>query len=228
MSVFYSAVHTLVTPAVMAYLRPRVTGRENVPSEGPFLVASNHLALVDSFIIPVIAPRQVRFIAKDEYWKRKGPIGWVQKKFFDLVGTVPVDRDTLGSQQGALKVALDVLREGDGFGIYPEGTRSRDGRLYKGRPGAAWLAVEAGCPVIPVGLKGTDRLFEKGRVLPPRRVVTVRFGEPLDFSDLEASLPAGARRRQITARMMDAIAELSGQERAESLSDRPSPETGRV
>ncbi|EWS81045.1 lysophospholipid acyltransferase family protein [Brachybacterium phenoliresistens] len=214
---FYHLVRGFVAPATKLYLRPRVTGLENVPEDGAFLIASNHLALLDSFIIPVVCPRGMRFIAKDEYWHRRGPIGWIQKSFFQAIGTVPVDRDTLVSKQGALKAALEILQGGDGFAIYPEGTRSRDGRLYKGRQGAAWLAMEADCPVIPVGLKGTDTVMQKGRLLPARRTLTLRFGTPIRPADIDPSLPGGVRRRMLNDRIMDEIAELSGQERADEL-----------
>lgn len=216
-STFYRLAHRIASPATMLYLRPRVTGLENVPAEGAFLIASNHLALLDSYMIPVVCPRGMRFIAKDDYWHRTGPIGWVQRSFFEAIGTVPVDRDTLASKQGALKAALEILRDGDGFAIYPEGTRSRDGRLYEGRQGAAWLAMEADCPVIPVGLKGTDTVLRRGRLLPERRTLTLRFGAPIHPRDIDPSLPTGVRRRMLTSRIMDAIGELSGQERAGEL-----------
>ncbi|MFC0674019.1 lysophospholipid acyltransferase family protein [Brachybacterium hainanense] len=216
-STFYRIAQGISAPITKLYLRPRVTGLENVPAEGGFLIASNHLSLLDSYMIPVVSPREMRFIAKDTYWRRKGPIGWIQKSFFEAIGTVPVDRDTLASKQGALKAALGILQDGDGFGIYPEGTRSRDGRLYKGRQGAAWLALEADVPVVPVGLKGTDTVQETGRLLPARRTITIRFGTPIHPSDIDPSLPTGVRRRQLTDRIMDAIAELSGQERADEL-----------
>ena len=214
---FYRAARGISAPVVSAYLRPRVTGLEDFPRTGPFLVASNHLALLDSFMIPAMAPRTIRFIAKDEYWKRSGPFGWIQRSFFDAIGTVPVDRDTLASKQGALKAALQILREGDGFGIYPEGTRSRDGRLYKGRQGAAWLALEADCPVVPVGLVGTEKVIRPGKKLPRRGTITMRFGTPIHPRDIDPSLPTGVRRRQLTDQIMDAIAELSGQERVDEV-----------
>lgn len=217
MSTFYAVVRPILVPLVKMVWAPRISGVENLPTEGPFLVASNHIANVDSFVLPIAAPRQVRFIAKDTYWKKRGPIGFIQRHFFDAVGTVPVDRDTLSSGRGALDVAVRVLRDGDGFGIYPEGTRSRDGRLYRGRPGVAWLALEADCPVIPVGLKGTPELFAKGRWWRARKVVSVRFGEPVDFSGIDPSLSKGARRREMTDLVMDRIAELSGQERTDEL-----------
>ncbi|MCS6712223.1 1-acyl-sn-glycerol-3-phosphate acyltransferase [Brachybacterium sp. EF45031] len=193
---------------------PRIEGLDHVPRHGAFLLVSNHLANVDSFLLPVVMPRQVRFIAKDVYWHKNGPVGLIQRAFFDAVGTVPVDRAALASGRGALDVALGILRQGDGFGIYPEGTRSKDGRLHAGKPGAAWLAQQAQCPVIPVGLSGTPELFAKGRWWRSRGVVRVRIGAPIDFTDLAPDLPEGVRRRRMTERIMDEIAALSGQERA--------------
>lgn len=221
MASFYSVTHRLVGPLVRAVWRPHVSGLENLPAEGAFIVASNHLAFVDSFVIPVVTNRQVRFIARADLWEKTGLFGWAARTFLTIVGTVPVQRSTLRSAQGALGVALDVLRAGDGFGIYPEGTRSRDGRLYNGRSGVAWLAEQSGAPVIPTGLRGTQHLFVPGRRLPTLHRITVRFGAPIDFSDIAPSLPAGARRREMTARVMDAIAELSGQERAGGLNSLP-------
>lgn len=221
MPLFYTVAKPFVAPLMRAVWGIRVTGKENIPRTGSFLIASNHLALVDSFVIPVVTPRTVRFIAKDTYWKKKGPIGLIQRAFFDAVGTVPVDREAISSGRGALEVALGVLRQGDGFGIYPEGTRSRDGRLHRGKPGVAWLAEHAGCPVIPVGLVGTDTLFasRSTRRAAGRRYrrgsVEVHFGAPVDFSSIDPSLKAGARRRAMTELIMARIAEQSGQERAE-------------
>jgi 1-acyl-sn-glycerol-3-phosphate acyltransferase len=214
---YYGLFRGIVRPAVRVLWRPRVSGLENLPSEGGFLLASNHLANVDSFVIPVVAHRPIRFISKDTFWTNPGIKGWIQKTFMNMIGTVPVDRDTLASGQGALEVAARVIREGDGFGIYPEGTRSKDGLLHKGHQGVAWLALETGCPVIPLGLRGTPDLFPKGK-LPPlfRRVVSLDFGKPIDFSDIPADQPAGRRRRAMTERVMQEIQALSGQERTDT------------
>ncbi|PWH07025.1 1-acyl-sn-glycerol-3-phosphate acyltransferase [Brachybacterium endophyticum] len=208
----YSLVRPVLGPLFTTYWRPRVTGLENIPTTGSFLLASNHLANVDSFLIPVVSPRMVRFISKDVYWKNGGVIGRLQKWFMSSVGTVPLDREALSSGRGALEAALQVLQEGNGFGIYPEGSRSKDGLLHKGQSGAAWLALQSGCPVIPLGLVGTQNLFRAGRLLPTRYRVDMRFGEPIDFSDLPTDLSTGARRRLITDRIMTEIQALSGQE----------------
>lgn len=213
---FYTTVRAFVRPIIRLIWRPRVTGIENFPETGGVIVASNHLANVDSFIIPVIAPRQVRFPSKDDYWKNPGLKGRIQKWFMTTVGTVPVDRGDPSSGQGALKVAAEVLRDGDVFGIYPEGHRSKDGRLHKGRPGAAWLAMESGCPVIPLGLRGTDKIFTQGRKLPTRHRVELHFGQPVDFSGIDTDAPTSRQRREMTALIMDRIQELSGQLRADA------------
>lgn len=226
MVTFYSVARRISRPLALAYWRPRVTGLEHLPASGPVIVAPNHLALVDSFVIPVVAPRQVRFIARADLWQKRGLTGWVMRQFFTAIGTVPVERGTLRSAQGALGVALDVLRSGDAFGIYPEGTRSRDGRLYKGRTGVAWLALESGAPIVPVGLQGTADIFPPGARLPRRVPVTIAFGEPLDLSDIDPGLSEGIKRREITRRLMDAIAELSGQERADTLNTPTAAERG--
>lgn len=211
----YFAVRTLVRPFIRLIWRPRVSGIENFPSAGGVIVASNHLANIDSFIIPVIAPRQVRFPSKDDFWKNPGIKGRIQKWFMTTVGTIPVDRNDPSSGQGALKVAAEVLADGEVFGIYPEGRRSRDGLLHKGRPGVAWLAMESGCPVVPLGLRGTDKVFGTGKKLPTRQRMELHFGAPVDFSGVDADAPASRRRREMTAIIMDRIQELSGQERAE-------------
>jgi 1-acyl-sn-glycerol-3-phosphate acyltransferase len=208
----YTLAQPVLSPMFKAYWRPRISGIENIPRTGGFLLASNHLANVDSFIIPVVAPRMVRFVSKDVFWKNSGLKGRLQKWFMNSVGTVPLDREALSSGKGALDAALGVLREGHGFGIYPEGSRSRDGLLHKGQPGAAWLALESGCPVIPLGLTGTQNLFVKGRRMPTRFRPDMRFGEPLDFSHVPTDLSAGARRRMVTDRIMTEIQKLSGQE----------------
>lgn len=213
-TLFYHGVRAATRPLVQLLWKPRVTGMENVPREGAFLVASNHLANLDSFLIPVVFPRQVRFVSKDDFWKGSGIRGAVLKWFFNQVGAVPVDREAVSSGKAALQAGLEILREGSGFAIYPEGSRSKDGLLHPGKQGAAWLALEAGCPVIPVGLKGTPHLLERGK-WPERGVVSVRVGAPIDFSDIDPGASKGLRRRLMTERIMDEIQQLSGQQRFE-------------
>ncbi|GAA1489187.1 lysophospholipid acyltransferase family protein [Brachybacterium sacelli] len=210
---FYFGVRTAVRPFVTLIWNPRVSGLENVPRTGGFLIASNHLSNIDSFVIPVAFPRQIRFVAKESLWTQKGLKGRILRWFFTAVDAVPVDREALSSGKGALQSAQVILREGAGFGIYPEGSRSKDGMLHPGKQGAAWLALESGCPIIPVGLKGTQELMKKK--LPERGAVTVRIGAPIDFSDIDPAASKGLKRRLMTARIMDEIQQLSGQQRSE-------------
>lgn len=210
---FYFGVRTTVRPFVKLLWSPRVTGLENVPEEGGFIIASNHLANIDSFVLPVVLPRQIRYVAKETLWTGPGLKGRLLRWFFEAVEAVPVDREALSSGKGALQAGLEILRDGAGFAIYPEGTRSKDGLLHPGKQGAAWLAVESGCPVIPVGLKGTQHLLT-GRELRERRSFSVRIGAPIELSDIDPSLSKGVRRRLLNARIMDEIQTLSGQQRA--------------
>ncbi|MDN5821514.1 MAG: 1-acyl-sn-glycerol-3-phosphate acyltransferase [Brachybacterium sp.] len=209
---FYFGARNVSRPFVKLLWNPRVTGLENIPREGGFVIASNHLANIDSFMLPVVLPRQIRFVAKDTLWTQKGLRGRILHWFFEAVEAVPVDREALSSGKGALQAGLSILRDGDGFAIYPEGTRSRDGLLHPGKQGAAWLAVESGCPVIPVGIKGTQHMFS--RLIPERGSITVRVGAPLEVDDIDPSASKGVRRRLLNAQIMDEIQKLSGQRRA--------------
>lgn len=209
------ALRTGFRLALKTTCRPTVTGLENVPTEGGFIVASNHLSFLDSVIIQATMPRMVHFFAKAEYFTQPGLKGKVMKGFFESVGSIPVARDQQAASVAALGLLVDHLEAGTGVGIYPEGTRSRDGRLYKGRTGVGWLALATGAPVVPVGLAGTERLQPPGsnRFTPHRFSLTV--GPPLQFEHLGAKHPLPPR-RQATAEIMDAIAALSGQERVAS------------
>ena len=152
--VFYDVIHTVVPPALRTVWRPTVVGRENVPSRGGVILASNHLSFVDSVVIPSVVPRKVVFLAKSDYFTGTGLKGLASRVWFEGLGMLPVDRDDTRAAIASLDIALDVLGRGEAFGIYPEGTRSRDGRLYRGRTGVAHLALTAGVPVVPVGLTG--------------------------------------------------------------------------
>jgi 1-acyl-sn-glycerol-3-phosphate acyltransferase len=221
---FYSLGRSVLYPLSHVLYRPTIEGKDNVPRTGGVIVASNHLSFIDSFAIPLAAPRQVRFLAKDEYWHGKGVGGLLRKGFFNAVGMVPVNRHSPTAAQESLDAALEVLRDGDAFGIYPEGTRSRDGRLYRGRTGVAWLALTAQVPVVPVGLIGTEDIQPVGASFPRIAKVTVRFGEPIGYEEY-AGMPAGKARRLLTDRVMEAIAGLSGQERADTYNEVPGGET---
>lgn len=194
--------------------RPRIEGRDRVPLEGPVIFASNHLSFIDSIAIPVAAPRPVHFLAKSSYFEGTGVKGAAMRTFFQSIGAIPVRR---GAGQAALD-ALDqqrrLLDEGLAVALYPEGTRSTDGRLYKGRTGAAFLALQTGAPVVPVGLIGTDKAMPKGAKRPSMRArITVRFGAPIDVS-VHGAANSGKARRLATDQIMAAIHELSGQELA--------------
>lgn len=195
--------------------RPTVIGLENVPKSGPFIVAPNHLSFLDSVIVQALMPRPVAFFAKAEYFTTKGFKGRVMRSFFTAVGSIPVERGEQAASVQALKTLLDILEDGRGIGIYPEGTRSRDGILYRGRTGVGWLALITGAPVIPVGLIGTEKLQPAGRNAVKPQHFTMKVGEPIYFDKTgpDHSLPA---RRQVTDKIMDAIAELSGQQRSTS------------
>jgi 1-acyl-sn-glycerol-3-phosphate acyltransferase len=200
--------------------RPTVEGRQNIPGSGPLIVASNHLSFIDSIVIPLAVPRKVVFLAKAEYWEGRSPLSWPRRLFVAAFDAVPVRREQQRDAQQSLGLARDVLARGEAFGIYPEGTRSRDGRLYRGRTGVGWLALAAGAPVLPVGLVGTDEVQPIGANVPRVRKVTVRFGEPVLPGDY-AALPPGQARREITDEVMDRVAKLTGQDRALVYNERP-------
>lgn len=210
---FFTAVHSVVPPVARAIWRPTVTGLEHVPRSGAVILASNHLSFIDSTMIPVVAPRKVVFLAKSDYFTGTGVKGALVRAWFEGLGMLPVDRDDSKAAIASLDTALEVLGRGEAFGIYPEGTRSRDGRLYRGRTGVAHLALSAGAPVVPVGLKGTQDVQPVDAPLPRLAPVSVAFGEPISPAGYDG-VPLGRARRELTDKIMAAIAELSGQEEA--------------
>jgi 1-acyl-sn-glycerol-3-phosphate acyltransferase len=204
----------VVAPLLRLLLRPRVEGRDNVPGDGPLIVASNHLSVIDSFIIPLVLPRHVTFIAKAQYFEGTGIKGRFVRWFLTSAGHVPVQRGAQRGAMGALEQALEVLRDDGAFSIYPEGTRSTDGRLYRGRTGIGWLVLASGAPVLPIGISGTDRMQPIGARLPRIRPrASVRIGKPMDFAQYR-DLPPARARRAITDDVVSSIRELSGQEYA--------------
>jgi 1-acyl-sn-glycerol-3-phosphate acyltransferase len=211
----FEAVRWTTRGLIAGSCRPTVIGLENVPKSGAFIVAPNHLSFFDSVIVQALMPRPVAFFAKAEYFTTGGVKGKVMKSFFESVGSIPVERGEQAASVQALKTLLDILESGKGIGIYPEGTRSRDGVLYRGRTGVGWLALTTGAPVIPVGLIGTESLQPAGEKGFKPHHFTMKVGAPLYFDKTgpDHSLPA---RRQVTDRIMDAIAGLSGQERSTS------------
>ncbi|MBP2414554.1 1-acyl-sn-glycerol-3-phosphate acyltransferase [Arthrobacter stackebrandtii] len=219
----YDMTRVLTRGTIKGLCRPTVEGVENVPVEGPFIVAPNHLSFFDSVIVQALTPRPVSFFAKAEYFTGKGLKGKLQKAFFESVHSIPVERGEQAASVAALKTLLEILGRGDGVGIYPEGTRSRDGVLYRGRTGVGWLALTTGAPVVPVGIIGTEKLQPAGKKTVHPAPFTLRFGKPLTFEKTgpDHSLPA---RRAATDAIMDAIAELTGQERSTKYNQSPAAE----
>jgi 1-acyl-sn-glycerol-3-phosphate acyltransferase len=217
----YEVMHGVVPPLMRAIWRPTIRGLEHVPDRGGVILASNHLSFVDSIAIPSVVKRKVVFLTKSDYFTGTGPKGFVSRAFFEGLGMLPVDRDDSKAAIASLETALEVLGKGEAFGIYPEGTRSRDGRLYRGRTGVAHLALTAGVPVVPVGLSGTEHVLapdsNRMRVVP----VTIEFGEPLDFRGRYDGVPLGRARREVTDEIMRAIQAISGQEEAGVYNERP-------
>lgn len=211
----------VLAPLARVAYRPRIEGRANVPRTGPLIFAANHLSFIDSFVIPLASPRAVQFLAKSSYFDGPGVKGWMSRQFFTSIGANPVER---GAGQAALD-ALDqqkrMLEAGKAIALYPEGTRSLDGRLYKGRTGVAFLALQTGAPVVPVGLIGTNEAMPVGAKFPRVRPrVTVRFGEPLDLT-AHGPASSGRARRLATDEIMAAIHALSEQELAGTYNEVP-------
>jgi 1-acyl-sn-glycerol-3-phosphate acyltransferase len=212
--VVYLIARLVLRPLFLLLFRPHVEGRGNVPPSGPFILASNHLSFIDSMLIPLMAPRRVGYLAKAEYFTTPGISGWLTRVLFTALGALPVERQTHRAAQEALDTAMSVLNDGGGFGIYPEGTRSRDGRLARGKTGVAWLALTADCPVVPVGVTGTDRIQPIGVRWPRPYRCSVVFGKPLTFPEYRGKAGNNRARREVTDRIMAEIAALSGQEKA--------------
>jgi 1-acyl-sn-glycerol-3-phosphate acyltransferase len=216
----YGLGKLIAVPLVRLTYRPHVIGRKNVPKTGRVIFASNHLSFIDSIAIPLFAPRRVRFLAKSSYFDGTGFRGWLSRTFFTTVGAIPVVRGAGSAAQLALEQSRRIIESGDGFALYPEGTRSLDGRLYKGRTGAAWLALTTGALVVPVGLKRTNEFLPVGAKLPNFTRITVHFGEPIDLAHL-GDANSGKARRLATDEIMNAIQALSGQELAGAYNEAP-------
>jgi 1-acyl-sn-glycerol-3-phosphate acyltransferase len=205
----YGTLRAFLTPFLMILFRPKVKGLRNVPATGPLIIASNHLSFSDSIFMPLVVPRKVTFLAKSEYFTSPGPKGLLKKLTFIALGQVPVDRSGGRRSEAALITGLQVLSEGKCLGIYPEGTRSPDGRLYKGRTGIARLAIESGAPIIPVAMFNTEKIQPTGQVIPNIQRVGMTFGEPMYFDGDSTDL---AYLRVVTDQIMNRIQEISGQE----------------
>lgn len=196
----------------MLTFRPKVTGLRQVPTVGPVIIASNHLSFSDSVFMPLVVPRKVTFLAKSEYFTSPGVKGFAKKLTFIALGQVPVDRAGGRRSEAALLTGLELLKQGACIGIYPEGTRSPDGRLYKGRTGIARMAMESGAPVVPVAMFNTAEIQPTGKVVPKVQRVEMVFGEPMYFEGDSTNV---ALLREATDKIMDAIAALSKQERVD-------------
>ena len=209
----YRGIKTAVGPALEILYQPWIRGEENIPVEGAAILASNHLAVIDSFFLPLLVDREVAFIGKSDYFTGKGAKGWVVKNFMTAVGTIPVDRSGGQASQAALQAGIDRLNSGELFGIYPEGTRSPDGRLYRGKTGVARIALATGAPVIPVAMIGSNLAQPIGQAIPStRHRVGIVVGEPLNFSRYKGLENDRFVLRSITDEIMYSLMSLSGQE----------------
>jgi 1-acyl-sn-glycerol-3-phosphate acyltransferase len=204
--------YIVLGPVLKLIFRPRVEGLQHVPAGGPVIIASNHLSFADSIFMPLSVKRQVTFPAKSEYFTGKGVKGWLTKMFMVGTGQVPIDRSGGRAARVALEVGLGILRAGGIFGIYPEGTRSPDGRLYRGKTGVARLALESGAPVVPVAMLNMDEIQPIGKILPRLKRVHIRFGEPLDFSRYRGMSGDRFIERAVTDEIMYELMVLSGRE----------------
>ncbi|MFE7354850.1 lysophospholipid acyltransferase family protein [Streptomyces sp. NPDC057543] len=209
---YYVLKYAIIGPLLRLFFRPRIEGLEHVPEHGAAIVAGNHLSFSDHFLMPAILKRRITFLAKAEYFTGPGVKGRLTAAFFHSIGQIPVDRSGKDAGQAAIREGLGVLGRGELLGIYPEGTRSHDGRLYKGKVGVAVMAIRAQVPVVPCAMVGTFEIQPPGQVVPRIKRVTIRFGEPLDFSRYAGLENQKAAIRAVTDEIMYAILTLSGQE----------------
>jgi 1-acyl-sn-glycerol-3-phosphate acyltransferase len=196
----------------MVLFRPKVSGLRNVPNVGPVIIASNHLSFSDSIFMPLVVPRKVTFMAKSEYFTSPGLKGFIKKLTFQALGQVPVDRSGGRRSEAAIRTGLNLLEVGQCIGIYPEGTRSPDGKLYKGRTGIARMAIDSGAPIVPVAMFNTAEIQPTGQIVPKVRRVEMVFGEPMYFQGDSSDL---AHLRKVTDEIMQGIQKISGQEYAD-------------
>jgi 1-acyl-sn-glycerol-3-phosphate acyltransferase len=218
---FYWVVKAILGPILRIVFRPWSDGAENVPREGPAILASNHLSFSDHFFAPLPLPRKVVFLAKSEYFTGRGLKGLASRIFFSGVGQIPMDRAGGEASQRALRTGLRVLAQGQLLGIYPEGTRTPDGRLYRGKTGVARLALKARVPVIPCAMVGGFEFQPPGKIAPQLRVRPgVKFGKPLDFSRYYGLESDRIVLRAVTDEIMYALMKLSGQEYVDEYAQR--------
>ncbi|MBP2436007.1 lysophospholipid acyltransferase family protein [Microbacterium amylolyticum] len=204
--------YVIVGPILKAIFRPWIAGAEYIPKQGAAILASNHLSVIDSVFLPLMIDRPMSFLAKSEYFTGKGLKGWATKWFMKGTGQIPIDRSGGSASEAALNTALQVIGRGDLLGIYPEGTRSPDGRLFKGRTGLARMALVAKVPVIPVVMVDTDTMLPIGASMPRVMRIGIIIGEPLDFSRYEGLEDDRFVLRSVTDEIMVALQRLGGQE----------------
>jgi 1-acyl-sn-glycerol-3-phosphate acyltransferase len=209
-TVGYRKLKIVVRPALVALWRPRVTGLEHLPADGPVIIASNHLSLADFVFLGLATPRHITFVVKGEAFAIGGPAGRLLTWVLRTMGQLRLERGAGRGAQAALDAGLGVLGEDGVLGIYPEGTRSPDGRLYKGRTGVGWLALTSGAPVVPVAMSGTGRVLPPGAALPRLVRVGVRFGPPVSLKEYDGRADEPRARRAATDAIMNAIGDLSG------------------
>lgn len=209
---FWLVKFVLLGPFLHTVYRPWIVGEENVPESGAVIFASNHLSFVDSIFLPLLVDRHIVFLAKSEYFTGTGVRGRFSRFFFSGMGQVPIDRSGGKAAEAALDAGLRVLAEGRQLGIYPEGTRSPDGRLYRGRTGVARMLLESGATVLPIAMIDTDKVLPTGTVFPKLRKVGVVVGEPMDFSRFAGMEGDRFVLRSITDEIMHELSKLSGQE----------------
>ena len=210
--VYWVLKYVLLGPLLRLLYRPRVTGLEHVPADGPVIMAVNHNSFMDSLFLPLVVKRPMTFLAKDEYFVTPGFKGFWMRTFFKGAGQVPIDRSGGNASEAALKTGIRVLGTGNVLGIYPEGTRSPDGKLYRGHTGVARMALGANASVVPVGMKGTREVQPAGKRLPRVKRITIDIGKPLDFSRYEGMQDDRFVLRSMTDEIMYEIMQLSGQE----------------
>ncbi len=208
----YWVIKLLLGPVLRLLFRPTARGLENVPLSGPAILAGNHNSFLDNFMIPLVVPRRVTFLAKSDYFTGRGLKGRLQALFFRSAGQIPIDRSGGAASEAALRTGLRVLRDGGLLALYPEGTRSPDGRLYRGKTGIARLALETGVPVIPVAMINTDWVQPTGKLIPRLGLVGIRIGCPLDFRRYAGMEDDRFVLRSITDEIMYELMLLSGQE----------------
>jgi 1-acyl-sn-glycerol-3-phosphate acyltransferase len=208
----YQLSRIVAGPFLHTIWRPRVSGAENIPASGGAILAANHVSVIDSIFLPLMVDRPVTFSASAKYFAASGPAARLLAAYLKATNQLRMDTERPRSAQDTLEAALALLQEGKLFGIYPEGTRSPDGRLYRGRPGVGWLALKSGLPVIPVALSGTRRVLPPGHVVPRPGRIGVTIGKPVPIAPELAGEPPGKARRMIADQVMSAIQELSGQE----------------